>query len=192
LQATSLYYYFSTVAQVLAAISALLAVFTQFKITEIKDFLIGDGIATLERMKLHEAGYHLETDFKKHIDHLRDSVGRKSIMGILEVLEVLSQNEKHQGKTLISNPRGLQHLEKRFKWNLVQLYKIQTLTKKSIVLAFTDIFISLISLVFVEDLKNYNLINWGIISIVFAIAFFSMLYTIEGIFYGLRNQKEGL
>jgi len=47
-------------------------------------------------------------------------------------------------------------------------------------------------LVFVEDLKNYNLINWGIISIVFAIAFFSMLYTIEGIFYGLRNQKEGL
>jgi hypothetical protein len=43
---TTLYYFFSTISQVLAAISALLAVFTQFKISEIKDFLIGDGKAT--------------------------------------------------------------------------------------------------------------------------------------------------
>ena len=33
---TTLYYFFSTTAQVLAAISALLAVFTHFKINEIK------------------------------------------------------------------------------------------------------------------------------------------------------------
>ena len=192
MQANSLYYYFSTVAQVMAAISALLAVFTQFKISEIKDFLIGDGIATLERMKLHESGYHLETDFKKHIDRLRDSVGRKSIMGILEVLEVLSKNEKDEGKTLASSPRGLQYLEKRFKLNLVQLNKIQSLTKKSIVLAFIAIFISLVSLIFVEVLKNYKIVNWTLIFLVFAVAFFSMLYTIEGIFYGLKNQKESL
>ena len=190
MQANSLYYYFSTVAQVLAAISALLAVFTQFKISEIKDFLIGDGIATLERMKLHEAGYYLATDFIKHIDRLRDSVGRKSIMGVLEVLEVLSKNEKDAGKTLITNPRGLQHLEKRFKRNLLQLNKIQALTKKSIVLAFVAIFLSLISLIFVENLKNYRIANGMIIASVFAITFFSMLFTIQGIFYGLRNQKE--
>jgi len=192
MQANSLYYYFSTTAQVLAAISALLAVFTQFKISEIKDFLIGDGIATLERMKLQEAGYHLETDSKKHTDHLRDSVGRKSIMGILEVLEVLSKNERDAGKTLASNPRGLQHLEKRFKANLSQLNKIQSLTKKSIVLAFIAIFISLVSLVFVEHLKNYRTVNLTIITCVFVIAFLSMLSTIKGVFYGLKNQKESL
>jgi hypothetical protein len=192
MQANSLYYYFSTAAQVLAAISALLAVFTQFKISEIKDFLIGDGIATLERMRLQEAGYHLETDAKKHTDHLRDSVGRKSIMGILEVLEVLSKHERESGKTLVSHPRGLQHLEKRFKANLSQLHKIQSLTKNSILLAFVAIFISVVSLVFVEDLKNYAPVNMIIIACVFVIGFFSMLFTIKGIFYGLKNQKESL
>jgi hypothetical protein len=190
LQANSLYYYFSTVAQVLAAISALLAVFTQFKISEIKDFLIGDGIAMLERMKLQETGYFVATDFMKYIDLLRDSVGRRSIMGVLEILEVLSKNEKDEGKTLISHPRGLQYFEKRFKQNLSQLKKIQMLTKKSIVLAFVAIFVSLISLIFVEDLKNYRIVNLTIIALVFATTFFSMLFTIRGIFDGLKNQKD--
>jgi O-antigen/teichoic acid export membrane protein len=113
-------------------------------------------------------------------------------MGILEVLEVLSKNEKDEGKTLVSSPRGLQYLEKRFKLNLVQLNKIQSLTKKSIVLAFIAIFISLVSLIFVEVLKNYKIVNWTLIFLVFAVAFFSMLFTIEGIFYGLKNQKESL
>lgn len=190
MQATSLYYYFSSVAQVLAAISALLAVFTQFKISEIKDFLIGDGLATLERMKLHETGYDLVTDFKKYSDRLRDSVGRKSIMGVLEVLEVLAKNEKEAGRTIESNPRGLQFLERRFKDNLTQLYSIQTLTKKSIVLAFIAIFIALISLVFVEHLVNHNILDWAVIISVFIVGSLSMIFTIKGVFQGLKNQKD--
>ena len=190
MQANSLYYYFSTVAQVLAAISALLAVFAQFKISEIKDFLIGDGVAMLERMKLQETGYYVATDFIKYIELLRDSVWRRSILGVLEVLEVLSQKEIDEGKTLISNPRGLQYLEKRFKQNLLQLNKIQALTKKSIVLAFVTIFVSLISLIFVENLKNYRIVNLTIIVFVFVTTFFSMLFTIKGVFYGLKNQKD--
>lgn len=44
---TTLYFYFSTLAQVLAAIVALIAVIIHFRISSLRDILIGDGKAIL-------------------------------------------------------------------------------------------------------------------------------------------------
>lgn len=189
MKANTLYYFFSTIAQVFAAISALLAVFTHFKINEIKDFLVGDGTATFERMKINEEGYVLpkETEHKLYLGRLRDAVARKSILGILDVIKILAQNERKQGKDLNSNPRGLQYLEKRFEERRSQFEKIKSWTKKSIILAFIVISISLISLVIVEYLVNCFLLVIIIIITTIIVAIFSIYYTVKGIFYGLSD-----
>ena len=191
METTTLYYYFSTIAQVMAAISALLAVFAHFKINEIKEFLVGDGKATLERMSLTEKGYNLGTpDFKKYHDRLRDAIGRKSIKGIFEVIKILATNAINKGETAENSPRGFQYLESRFSGRIKQISEIKTLTKTSIILSFIAIFISIISLVLVEILIKLCFINWIIIIIVLLATVLSMIFTIRGIFKGLQDQED--
>ncbi len=192
MESITLYYYFSTIAQVLAAISALLAVFTHFKISEIKDFLIGDGMATFKRMEAKETGYDLPKDYKKYLDRLRDSIGRRSIIGIQEVIEELAKNEKSQGRTLKTNPRGLQYLETRFMGRLSQISIIKLSTKLSIILAFIAIIISIVSLVFVEYLNCccHASLMWMIVILIIITTLFSMVFTIKGIFYGLKDHED--
>src|ERR1022692_624633 len=109
METTTLYYFFSTTAQVLAAISALLPVFTHFKITEIKESIIGDGIATLNRWEKPENGYPPPImDSNNYFERLEDSVGRKSINGIHDVIKKLAEFEKNQSRSLKDSPRGLQ------------------------------------------------------------------------------------
>lgn len=187
---TTLYYFFSTTAQVMAAISALLAVFTHFKINGIKVFLVGDGKATFERMSRKEPGYDLEHDYKKYFDRLRDALFRDSILGIKEVIEILAKNEQDKGKTLKSNPRGLHYLEKRFKERISQMNRIKSLTKKAIVSAIIAIFSSIISLIFVEKIINLCGLTWVLIIFIFILTAFSMVYTIRGVSYGLKDQED--
>lgn len=187
---TTLYYFFSTISQVLAAISALLAVFTHFKISEIKDFLVGDGKATYERMLLKEPGYDLPIDYKKYLDRLRDSIGRKSIAGILQVINVLATNEKDQGKTLESNRRGLQYLEVGFNKRMMQITKITSLTKKSLVFAFLAIISSIVSLIFVQQLKDLFTLSLVITIAIIISTALSMTFTILGVYEGLQEQKD--
>lgn len=183
-----LFYFFSTVAQVLAAISALLAVFTHFKINEILEFLVGDGRATLQRMEKPENGYILKKDNIKFHDRLRDSVGRKSILGIKEVIDLLANQEKEQRKTIESNPSGLQFLKKRFEIRQDQIGYIKSLTKKSISVAFIAIFISLVSLVFISII-SYK-IYVGVIILVISLTLVSMGFSIKGVFVGLQDQER--
>lgn len=189
---STLYYFFSTIAQILAAISALLAVFTHFKINEIKEFLVGDGMATLKRMCAKTTGYFFvdEEDHKKYFERLRDAVHRKSILGILEVIELLSKYEKDEGFTLLERKRGLQYLEIRFKGRQTQISKIKSLTKKSIIAAFIAIFGSITSLLFVEIIYNNCVITLIIISLVLIITLISMIFTIQGIFSGLKDEED--
>ncbi len=187
---TTLYYLFSTIAQVLAAISALLAVFTHFKINEIREFLVGDGKATFERMKLKESGYDLQTEYKKYLDRLRDSIGRKSILGILQVIQVLAKYEEDRGKTIETNPRGLRYLENGFNYRMLQIKKIKSLTKKSLIFAFIAIFVALISLIFVENIKDMCALKLIIIVAIIILTSLSMRSTILGIYEGLKEQKD--
>ncbi|TAL68711.1 MAG: hypothetical protein EPN82_09570 [Bacteroidetes bacterium] len=187
---TTLYYFFSTIAQVMAAISALLAVFTHFKINGIKVFLIGDGKATFERMNSKETGYDLESNYKKYLDRLRDALFRESILGIKEVIEILAKNEQGKGKTIETNPRGLQYLEKRFKERISQLNKIKSLTKQAIVFAIFAICLSIISIVFVEKIIDNSLLIWSLMIFILIVTLFSLVYTIRGVFYGLKDQED--
>ncbi len=192
MESNTLYYFFSTVAQVMAAISALLAVFTHFKVNEIKDFLVGDGEATYKRMKSKRTGYTLpdEVQHGKYLRRLGDAVGRKSILGILEVLNLLAKYESEAGRTVQTNPRGLQYLELRFAQRMKQMMYIKYLTKRSVLSAFISIFIAMISILFVECLATMNIIKWVVIFVVLAPSFLSMLYSVKGIILGLQNQED--
>ena len=186
MDSNTLYYFFSTVAQVLAAICALVAVLSHFKINEIKTFLVGDGKAVYERMNNREQGHQLKDihEHLKYLARLRDSVGRNSISGIKEVIELLASLEVEPKK------RGLKYLEERFNYRINQLNDIKLLTKKSIIFAFLVIAISLISLVFVEQIKTMEYISSTIISIVIILTFMSIIYTIQGVYRGLENQDD--
>ena len=191
MEQNSLYYFFSTVAQVLAAIAALLAIFTQFKITDITAYLIGDGEATLKRMEKKEAGYIMPSadDEKKYLDRLRDAISRKSILGILEVIRILSAHEVQQGKHE-TRSRGLYFLKIRFENKKTQISNLKSLTKKSIAIAFIAIFISLVLLVFVQYLKDYCFVAWCIIGIILILAITSMIFTFQGVTAVLEDTDE--
>lgn len=187
---STLYYLFSTVAQVMAAISALLAIFIQFKLTDIKVFLLGDGKATFERLSNKEPGYDLEIGYKKYHDRLRDALVRESIKGIQEVIEVLAKNESDKGRSIDTNPRGLQYLEKRFKERISQMNKIKFMTKMSIVFSFITIFVSVISIIFVEQIINHYDLIWILLIFIFTVTAISITYTVRGVFNGLKDLED--
>lgn len=162
----SFYYFHSTTAQVLASVSALLAVFTHYKVNEIKEFLIGDGKATFERMSRKESpGYTIRDDseHKTQQDRLRDSIERKTIIGIREVVKLLAVQEQDGGRTIESNPTGLQALYRGFEIRVAQINNIKKYTKRSLVCALIGVMISLLSLLcasrIVESCGFYTLIS---------------------------------
>ncbi len=183
------YYFFSTVAQVLASISALLAVFTHYKLTEIKDFLVGDGKATWARMNNNEPGYLLldKKDHKTYQDRVRDSVERKNILGIEKVIEKLASQECMEGKTIESNPRGLQSLEKGFKARGRQLKKVKCFTKLSLLAALSGILVSLVSILFTNVILTSNTLLWGVFLLTGGLILVCMSFTFCGIYEGLRE-----
>ncbi len=191
METNSFYYFFSTVAQVLAAITALLAIFAQFKIGELTSYLIGDGEATLKRMEKGDIGYLLpNTDEEtKWFGRLRDAIGRKSLLGILESLEMLSNHETQQGKDK-ERPRGLTYLKIRFVKKNKQLTDLKTLTQRSIILSFIAIIISLICLPFAKYLNEHTNIGYTSLTIVFLLTFLSIIFTIKGVRSGLENTDE--
>ncbi|PLX00712.1 MAG: hypothetical protein C0594_15395 [Marinilabiliales bacterium] len=204
IDSTTLYYFLSTIAQVLAAIAALLAVFTHFKISEIKDFLVGDGQATHIRMVHSQetqlknfsrgiikqfTGYCLENQHDKYQDRLRDAVGRKSLKGIKDVIDLLAKQEKNQNKTIETNPRGLQYLQLRYEKRLKNLNNIKLATKYAILFSFITIVISLILLLFVDCI----LCSEYVIEILFAMVGLSVTclsLTFIGVHFGLKDMED--
>lgn len=191
IQENSLYYFFSTVAQVLAATSALLAIFSQFKISELNNFLIGDGKATFERMNKKETGYTFidEAIHNINLNILRDAIGRRSIFGIFEIINLLSIQEFNEKITIADRPRGLQYLEKRFIERKSLVREIKSLTKKSIITAFITIFISIISLIFVEKIV-LTFISIVLITIVVISSAYCFYLAINGMIKGLNDLNE--
>lgn len=189
MEPTTLYYFFSTVAQVLAGISALLAIFTQFKINEIKEFLVGDGKSTYNRMYNKEDGYDLKKNYKTYLDRLRDAIDRKSILGILEVIEKLADYEIELGRSLETNPRGLIFLKDQFNLRILRIKRIKNLTKKSIFIASLTILMSLVSLTFVECIVDSFYLSWGIILTTISLTIFTLIFTVQGVFAGFEEME---
>jgi hypothetical protein len=186
MEPTTLYYFFTANLQVLAAILALLAVFTHLTINEIKDLLIEDGRAILKRWEERETGYPPNVmNGINYFKRLEDDIGRGSFSGISDIIKKLAEFERLNGRSLDIAPRGFQYLEDSYMKKISKISKIKSLIKYAIKFAFISIGISLISIIFVEKLIKYCSINWFIISLIILVTFLSMLFTIRAIFRGL-------
>jgi hypothetical protein len=156
---STLYYTLSTIPQILAATSAILAAFIHFRLSTIHNFLVGDGKSALNR--LGETGYELE---KKESDRLRDGVNRKSIAEIKEILEVLKEKEISDGFEKSIRPTGLQYLfEDRFcptekHYNKLQKYAIYVIGFSLFSIICSLVSLSQVDCIIVNNFQSYILI----------------------------------
>lgn len=149
MESNDLYYSLSTIAQVLAATTALVGAFSFFRINRVFDFLIGTGKAVFDRAE--EKGYDLD---KKYKDRLRDSISRKDVSGIKEVIKFLSEKEAEQGHTKKTKPRGLQFLyEDWFCTTARYLRTLNQRTKWAVISSLGSIVASTVSLAFIGSLS---------------------------------------
>jgi hypothetical protein len=118
------------------------------------------------------------------LGRLSDSIARRSINGIQEIIEYLASTEDKPTE------RGFKYLEKRFKGRIIQIKTLKIFTRNSITLAFITIILSLTSIVFVEEIKCCPLLFIPIICVNMALTIITMVITIKGINLGLEDQED--
>lgn len=156
ISSNTLYYFFSTVAQVLAATSALSAIFIQVKINAIKKFLVGTGKAMLNRIGFNEEGYReLESIHKLR---LRDSVDKEDLDGVEDILGILTKKEIEKGIKKENHPTGFQGINEKYVNQKELIESLNKLMKVAILYSLITIFASVICLGLV-DLINDNLFS---------------------------------
>jgi len=183
----TIYYFTSTIAQVLAATSALLAIFIQFRINEVKKFLIGEGSSVYRRKLDNHKGYEILG--KLHIFRLSDSIGREDIDGIEEIIKVLRDNEINEGYTIETRQTGFQVLYDRFINNKVYLKELRNTIKKPIFLSLITITLSISIILFTDVLKDYKILTLVILISLLVITILSIYFTFIGITEGLRDRN---
>ncbi|HZW63901.1 MAG TPA: hypothetical protein VFF15_09690 [Flavobacteriaceae bacterium] len=188
----TLYYTLSTIPQVLAAFMAIAIAFLFFRIAQIKDFLIGDGITSYDRIKLNEPGHSELGD--KYNDRLRDAISRKNIDEIDEILRMLKDKEIEQGYNLINRPNGLQYnYDSRFVPTKNFMSRVLKWTICLLILSTISILASLISLGAFDQIKKcgtLELFLWSnVILFTFCLIGFVIVIAI-GLFYKLPYEKR--
>jgi len=176
---TGLYYFFSTVAQVLAAVSALLAVFSQFKIKEISDFLVGDGQSIFDRIESKEEGYNPPTP--NTYGRIRDAVARRSIPDINEIIQQYALSQNEQSKT-----RGFTYLQKSFERRVQQIKDIKRMTRWSVLMAFIGIFTSLL---FIATVKQMECCYYWPVGIIMLLVLIFLCMSFWGVYLGMKDQE---
>lgn len=179
---STIYYFFSTIAQVLAATTALVSISLQFQIGNIKRYLLGDGQATYDRASAGDKGYNLEN---KYLNRLRDSLGREDLDGIEEVLKVLHDTEEKESHTETTYRRGLQFLYNRFVKMRADATRIKKMIKQSVIYSLITILISIAMLGLADIIMNCIIIE--IITMV--VVFLMLMFTLQKTFLTI---KEGL
>jgi len=116
------YYTLSTIPQVVAAISAILAVFLFRRLEILKNLLIGDGTAILNRSAEGEYNFLFgkneeeSKERKKQDRRLRDGVNRKDISEVKNVISFYANKEKEADRRGIqtNKEKGLQFIYEKF------------------------------------------------------------------------------
>ena len=182
ISADTLYYLFSTIAQVLAATTALVAIALQFKINALRKHLIGDGQAINRRAIRNDLDVSLsDQSFKR----LEDSISREDLGGIKAVLKELSELEKESGATLEEKPRGLQHLYSRFSKLHFKSEQMREMIPKVAFLSILTIIFSIIALSLIDLIENYFAIKLIVVVIITILSILSLWRTYNGIKLGL-------
>jgi len=156
MQANTLYYTLSVMPQVIAAIAAVLAAFTFFRISNLRDYLVGDGKSILKRWGI-EHGYGFSEKRKDEVQRgrLRDAVDRQNIPEIRNVLFLLQQNEKDEGYSKEDRPHGVQYLyEDRFCVTENYIGKLKTWTLRVLTVSFISIVASVVSLALTDVIMS--------------------------------------
>jgi hypothetical protein len=112
MDADTLYYTLSTIPQVIAASTAILAAFTFVRLNTMKDLLIGDGKSVIDR---YHKGEYKDFNVKGlYIDRLNDAINRRTIIGIKEVIDEFRAKEIGKNLTKQERPTGFQFVYDRF------------------------------------------------------------------------------
>lgn len=117
----TLYYTLSTIPQVVAAIGAILAVFLFRRLETLKNILIGDGTAILNRSAEGEYDSLFENEEerrekRKQDRRLRDGINRKDINEVTGVVSFYVNKEQQADDAGIqtNKERGLQFVNEKF------------------------------------------------------------------------------
>lgn len=186
----TLYYFFSTLAQILAAIVALIAVLVHFRMSALRDFLIGDGKSILKRKKRYdkgktEPGYELLEEIHKR--RLIDSIERKDIKGIKEVLINLAEEEVKHGINTVNMPHCFQWLLDNFSNTENQIKEMLKISKRAFIFSLITALCSLFSILSIDFVKNCFLFQIVIIGINIILLIVCLYYLFKGISLGLKS-----
>lgn len=181
---TTLYYYFSTIAQVVAATVALVSIAIQFRIINLRRHLVGDGQAVYNRAIAGQRGYDVLDDKLKQ--RLSDALEREDLDGIGDVIRFLVEANAPSYIDLILNPHGFNQLNTTF-FKAINAMKVMKLKIVSIVLiSIITISTALISLVFIDLYKVFPAI------IVFISVGLSFILFIATMIMNYKGIKKGL
>ena len=171
------YYFFSSCPQVLSAMAALMGLYVQFTIKEIKDYLVGDGEAVYKRKDDADiSGGNRDTGYdritKTNKQRLLDAIVRRDIEAIGNELKGFAENEKNDEiarEKLMEHPiikqEGFQKLYERFSDMTIQRNKLSTKNKYTISFSIFTIISMLVSLGLFDQIKkceNLEIILFGI------------------------------
>ncbi len=165
----TLYYFFSTAAQVLASTTALISIVLQFKLNSLKRFLIGDGQAVYNRAIANE--YKNNPLNNQQLGRLRDSIEREDIEGIDAVLKTLQDKEEEE------SPNGFKSLYKRFTKMNNETKELGNIIIQIICYSFATILLSILMIAFVGFISNNFLIGFFSILTIFLLLIFSFWKT---------------
>lgn len=146
MESNTLYYTFSTIAQVLGAVVAILAAFTHFRIQNLRDLLIGHGKSVFTRWG--QPGYEFPPEKESlYRLRLRDAIDRRFIPEIKKIIHKLAEIEEAQGIISQDKPGGLQYLyHHRFLKTENRITKLRSTTRNVIIVSFITIVVSVSSL----------------------------------------------
>lgn len=150
------YYALSTIPQIVAAVSAILAVFLFRRLETLKNILIGDGKSIWDRSIAREYDFLFESDAdaskeKKRQDlRLRDGISRKNIGEVKDIIKFYNDQENKAEKNglTINKVTGLQYVYGKF-CSTEELYNnIISFAKVTFIVSIISILFSVTSLSF--------------------------------------------
>ena len=158
----TLYYVFSTIPQVIAAVAAIIAALAVLRISELRELLVGDGQAALNIWGT--PGYRFESAEEQKLQELRlrGGIARKCAYEIEDVLKRLYEIE--QATVRSPNRTGLHHVYKnRFCGTRHQIESLRTWTKWAMVSAMVTVTLSVISLGMVDCITTIQCADQNLI-----------------------------
>ncbi|MBS3771474.1 MAG: hypothetical protein KGY69_14590 [Bacteroidales bacterium] len=204
----TLYYTFSTIPQVLAALIAILAAFVHFKIGRLQEDIIGNAKTLFENWDLYSPWFDTEDKKEKAKERLKDAINRKSIRDIEFVTFKIMMAEGstltgEMGKKLVkyikpnadiptsdfSKRRSIHKKSHTELSNKIEVLKKRTITVTK--LAIFTIFISILWLTFFDIIfitvytKIFALLG------TFVLTGFTLFFSYKIIILGFTEKGEG-